>query len=145
MIEAVGSDDRTEDCRTEARFHGLVYKRCGNHLMPAVWQQMTQKIQLGFAICQIAHSPQMNFEENHEQFIEAALGTNLPAMLAELRVHLHRGLATIQFAAEAQSENLSTAWVQLAASLDDPRMVHISPDMKRVRVEVNGVGITLAR
>ena len=116
MIEAVESEDLAEESRAEAHFHGLVYERCGNHLMPAIWQQMTQKIQLGFAVCQITHAPKMNFEENHEQFLEAALGTDLPAMLAELRVHLDRGLATIQFAAEAQPEILSTARVQMAVS-----------------------------
>src|SRR5262249_28167113 len=48
MIQADTSDDLTEEIRAEAHFHGLVFERCGNHLMPSFWQQMTQKIQLGF-------------------------------------------------------------------------------------------------
>jgi DNA-binding GntR family transcriptional regulator len=99
MIAAVRGDDLTEEIRTEAHFHGLVYERCGNHLMPAFWQQMTQKIQLGFAICQIAHAPKLDFEQNHRRFLECALGDDLDAMIVELNVHLDRGLATIKFAA----------------------------------------------
>lgn len=97
MIEAVKSDDLNDEIRAEAHFHGLVYERCGNHLMPAFWQQMTQIIQLGFAICQIAHAPKVDFEQNHRRFLECALGDDLDAMLEELNVHLDRGLATIQF------------------------------------------------
>jgi DNA-binding GntR family transcriptional regulator len=97
MMQAVAGEDLSEEIRAEAHFHGLVYERCGNHLMPAIWQQMTQKIQLGFAICQIAHAPKMDFEENHRRFLEAALGEDLEAMLAEVDVHLARGLATIEF------------------------------------------------
>lgn len=100
MISAVEGDDLSEEIRAEAHFHGLVYERCGNHLMPAFWQQMTQKIQLGFAICQIAHAPKVNFEENHHRFLECAIGSSLDEMLEELNVHLDRGLATIQFETE---------------------------------------------
>lgn len=100
MIRAVEGDDLAEEIRAEAHFHGLVYERCGNHLMPAFWQQMTQKIQLGFAICQIAHAPKVDFKENHLRFLECATGDSLDEMLAELNEHLDRGLATIQFEAE---------------------------------------------
>lgn len=99
MIDAVQQDDLGAEIRAEAHFHGLVYERCGNHLMPALWQQMTQKIQLGFAICQIAHAPKVDFEQNHRRFLDCALGDSLDEMLAELNVHLDRGLATIQFEA----------------------------------------------
>ena len=97
MIDAVSSGNLAEQIRTEAHFHGLVFETCGNHLMPAFWQQMTQKIQLGFAICQIAHAPKVDFEANHRRFLECALGDSLDDMLAELNTHLDRGLATIQF------------------------------------------------
>ena len=100
MIKAVHSGDLQEEIRTEAHFHGLVYERCGNHLMPAFWLQMTQKIQHGFAICQIAHAPKVDFEENHHRFLECALGDDLQEMIDELDRHLDRGLATIQFEAQ---------------------------------------------
>ncbi|MBS0343826.1 MAG: GntR family transcriptional regulator [Proteobacteria bacterium] len=109
MIEAVKGDDLSEEIRAEAHFHGLVYERCGNHLMPAFWQQMTQKIQLGFAICQIAHAPKVDFEENHHQFLECALGDSLDEMLTELNVHLDRGLATIQFETDTPAEALGSS------------------------------------
>lgn len=116
MMEAVESSDLSEEIRAEAHFHGLVYERCGNHLMPAIWQQMTQKIQLGFAICQITHAPKMNFEENHGRFLELALGDDLREMLTEIEVHLGRGLATIQFAAGSQPEAMNLAGVRLAVA-----------------------------
>ncbi|MCA0327357.1 MAG: GntR family transcriptional regulator [Proteobacteria bacterium] len=108
MIEAVASDDLAREIRAEAHFHGLVYERCGNHLMPSFWQQMTQKIQLGFAICQIAHAPKPDFEDNHRHFLECAVGDSLEAMLAELDSHLDRGLATIQFEAGATPPSAGT-------------------------------------
>ncbi len=108
MINAVERSDLSEEIRAEAHFHGLVYERCGNHLMPAIWQQMTQKIQLGFAICQITHSPKVDFTENHSRFLEMALGENLNEMLQELDVHLGRGLATIQFASQPDDASWNT-------------------------------------
>ncbi|MGD9945851.1 MAG: GntR family transcriptional regulator [Burkholderiaceae bacterium] len=100
MMNAVNSGDLQEEIRAEAHFHGLVYERCGNHLMPAMWQQLTQKIQLGFAVCQVVHAPKMDFEENHRKLLDAALGDDLDAMLQELECHLERGLATIAFATQ---------------------------------------------
>lgn len=98
MMMAVEGGSLNEEIRTEAHFHGLVYERCGNHLMPAIWQQLTQKIQLGFAICQISHAPKVDFEDNHRKFLRLAMGEDLNALLRELDVHLSRGLATIEFA-----------------------------------------------
>lgn len=97
MMDAVHRGDLNEESQLEALFHGLVYERCGNHLMPALWQQLTQKIQLGFAICQVSNAPKINFEDNHLKFLQLALGDDLNALLAELEVHLGRGLATIVF------------------------------------------------
>jgi DNA-binding GntR family transcriptional regulator len=114
MMEAVKGDDLSGEIRAEAHFHGLVYERCGNHLMPVIWQQMTQKIQLGFAICQIAHSPKMDFEENHARFLEVALGDDLEPMLAELDIHLDRGLATIELTARTKPDVLNSPAVRLA-------------------------------
>jgi DNA-binding GntR family transcriptional regulator len=113
MVDAIESSDLSEEIRAEAHFHGLVYERCGNHLMPAIWRQMTQKIQLGFAICQISHAPKVNFKENHERFLQFALGEDLQEMLTELDVHLGRGLATIQYAAKAQPEVLNSTAVRM--------------------------------
>ena len=105
MMDAVDEGGLSEEIRAEAHFHGLVYERCGNHLMPAIWQQMTQKIQLGFAICQITHAPKVDFKENHCRFLEVTLGENLKEMLEELDVHLNRGLATIRFASQSDDAN----------------------------------------
>lgn len=106
MIAAVHSGDLHLEMVAEAHFHGLVYERCGNHLMPAFWQQMMQKIQLGFAICHVARAPKLDFEENHRRFLECALGEDLTEMLRELNRHLDRGLATIQ--SEAQGADQTT-------------------------------------
>lgn len=109
MVEAVNSGELNDVIRAEAHFHGLVYERCGNHLMPAVWQQMTQKIQLGFAICQIAHAPKVDFQQNHSRFLEMALGNDLEELLKELDIHLQRGLATIRFASQPTESFLAPA------------------------------------
>lgn len=115
MMAAVRHNDLAEEIRAEAHFHGLVYERCGNHMMPAIWQQMTQKLQLGFAVCQITHAPKVDFEENHARFLELALGKDLKAMLAELDIHLNRGLATIHFAAAIEPASVSSAAARMAS------------------------------
>jgi hypothetical protein len=62
---------------------------------------MSQKLQLGFAICQVARVPKLDFQENHRRFMDLALGEDLPAMLAELDQHLRRGMATLDSASGA--------------------------------------------
>ncbi|GAB4057796.1 GntR family transcriptional regulator [Uliginosibacterium sediminicola] len=99
MQDAIRRDELSEKIRTEADFHGLVFEMCGNHLMPSFWQQMSQKIQLGFAICQISLAPKPDFEANHRRFLDCALGESLSEMIDELNTHLDRGLATIQTSA----------------------------------------------
>jgi DNA-binding GntR family transcriptional regulator len=101
MVAALRSGELSEEIRAEFRFHGLVYERCGNHVMPALWEQMSQKLQLGFAICQVARVPKLDFQENHRRFMDLALGEDLPAMLAELDQHLRRGMATLDSASGA--------------------------------------------
>jgi DNA-binding GntR family transcriptional regulator len=101
MVAALRSGELSEEIRAEFRFHGLVYERCGNHVMPALWEQMSQKLQLGFAICQVARLPKLDFQENHRRFMDLALGEDLPAMLAELDQHLRRGMATLDSASGA--------------------------------------------
>lgn len=82
----------------EAHFHGLVYERCGNHLLLDVWRQMTQRIQLGFAACRLTHTPKPDHAENHQLFLTLAIRDDLNAMLEELDAHLLRGLSTIRAA-----------------------------------------------
>jgi len=118
MIAAVSTGELADEIRAEAHFHGLVYESCGNHLMPAMWQQMTQKIQLGFAICQIAYAPKMDFQANHGQFLTVALGDDLPAMLVELDKHLSRGLATIDFMSQPSKQDGETSVSKIDEAID---------------------------
>nr|CCA88780.1 HTH transcriptional regulator, GntR [Ralstonia syzygii R24] len=96
LMQAIDSGELNAEIAAEAHFHGLVYERCGNHLFLEFWRQMTQKIQLGFAICQISHAPKADFLDNHHDFMACALGDSLDTMLAELDAHLDRGIATIR-------------------------------------------------
>lgn len=99
LAASLESGDLAQQSAAESRFHGLVYEACTNRLLLDFWRQMTQKIQLGFAICQIVHAPKPNFLDNHRRFMTLALGDDLQAMLAELDAHLERGLATIRHGA----------------------------------------------
>ncbi len=96
LAEAAANRDLNRESAAEAHFHGLVYERCGNHLLLDVWQQMTQKIQLGFAVCRLTHTPKPDYAENHQLFLKLAIGDDLNAMLEELDSHLLRGLSTIR-------------------------------------------------
>jgi DNA-binding GntR family transcriptional regulator len=95
MMMSVDSGDLPQEIHAEFRFHGLVYERCGNHLMLTLWEQLSQKLQLGFAICQVARVPKLDFKENHHRFLDLALGDDLDPMLDELHQHLLRGMATL--------------------------------------------------
>lgn len=95
MMTSVDRGDLPQEIHAEFRFHGLVYERCGNHVMLTLWEQLSQKLQLGFAICQVARVPKLDFKENHQKFLDLALGDDLGPMLAELDQHLLRGMATL--------------------------------------------------
>ena len=64
LAEAVASRELHRESAAEVHFRGLVYERCGNHLLLDVWQQVTQKIQLGFAVCRLTHTPKPDYAEN---------------------------------------------------------------------------------
>ena len=106
LAEAAANRDLNRESAAEAHFHGLVYERCGNHLLLDVWQQMTQKIQLGFAVCRLTHTPKPDYAENHQLFLKLATGDDLNAMLEELDAHLLRGLSTIRAALRDTSRQL---------------------------------------
>jgi len=95
MMTSVDRGDLPQEIHAEFRFHGLVYERCGNHVMLTLWEQLSQKLQLGFAICQVARVPKLDFKENHQKFLDLALGDDLRPMLVELDQHLLRGMATL--------------------------------------------------
>ena len=101
LADAVDSRELSRESAAEAHFHGLVYERCGNRVLLDVWGQMTQKIQLGFAVCRLTHVPKADYAENHKLFMKLATGEDLNAMLDELDAHLLRGLATIRAALPA--------------------------------------------
>lgn len=98
LAEAVSSRELNRESAAEAHFHGLVYERCGNHLLLEVWRQMTQKIQLGLAVCRLTHTPKPDYADNHRLFLTLAIGGDLNALLEELDAHLLRGLSTIKTA-----------------------------------------------
>jgi DNA-binding GntR family transcriptional regulator len=118
MVTARRSGDLSEEIRAEFLFHGLVYERCGNHVMPALWEQMSQKLQLGFAICQVARVPKLDFQENHLRFMDVALGDDLSSMLAELDQHLQRGMATLNSTSGAPADPIGESPVQDDAGLN---------------------------
>lgn len=93
---AVASRILQRKSAAEGPFHGRVYERRGNHLLLDMWQQMTQKIQLGCAVCRLTHTPKPDYAENHKLFLTLAIGDDMNAMLEELDAHLLRGLSTIR-------------------------------------------------
>lgn len=104
LAEAAASRELNRESVAEAHFHGLVYERCGNKLLLDIWRQLTQKIQLGFAICHLTHAPKPDFAENHHLFLTLAIGDDLDALLKELDAHLLRGLGTIRHALRDTAE-----------------------------------------
>lgn len=99
---------------------------------------MTQKIQLGFAVCRLTHTPKPDYAENHQLFLKLAIGDDLNAMLDELDAHLPRGLSTIRAALRGGAErDPAQMSVEFADCRNHAAIDPQSPGLPRSRVVKN--------
>ena len=89
-----GLIDRGDDAGSilaELELHGLVYEVCGHHLLQRTWLSLRGRLQLYWAAHHRAHGTRGPRRDSHDSYVEAALGDDLDAMLAEVSSHMSRG------------------------------------------------------
>lgn len=107
------------EIRAEVHFHSIPYEFSGSDLLLKTWRQISQKIQLGFLVYQIARGAP-DFRDAHSRYVDLALGDDLPAMIAETERHIDLGLDTIKaFLEEKRKEAHSLERFSNAATLMD--------------------------
>jgi DNA-binding GntR family transcriptional regulator len=94
LLRALEKDGVDASIHAEMAFHSVPYELCGNALLLTLWRQLERKIQLGFAVYQVA-SGGPEYSSAHERYIKMALGDDLDALIAEVENHIELGLETI--------------------------------------------------
>lgn len=89
-------DNRIDlEITAELAFHSTPYEFSADELLLRTWRQISQRIQLGFAVYQIARGGP-DFRAAHDRYIAVALGDDLDEAVAEVERHIDLGLETIQ-------------------------------------------------
>lgn len=95
LLTALEEQRIDAEIRAEIEFHSTPYEFSGDELLLRTWRQISQRIQLGFAVYQVARGGP-NFRKAHERYVELALGDDLAALVREVERHIDLGLETIR-------------------------------------------------
>ncbi len=108
LADAIRSGEQDDIVAAEMSFHSYPYQFADNQTLLDVWEQLANKVQLGFAMTQ-GFSRDVEFIENSQRYLDAALGDDLGAMLEEIDRHLALGVDDIDrlMSGEATEEKMS--------------------------------------
>ncbi len=95
LANAIRTQKRFEAIKAEMRFHSYPYEFSGNQILLEVWEQLSQKIHLSFAMSQ-AIVRSIDFIGEAERYFSLALGDDLEAMLHEIDRHLELGMVAVR-------------------------------------------------
>lgn len=88
---AIDADDDVAAIDAELALHGLVYETSGHALLQRFWSSLRGRLQLYWAAHHRAHGARGPKRDSHDRYVEAALGTDLEAILTEIDSHMRRG------------------------------------------------------
>jgi len=108
LVAAIKGRDNVEGIKAEIRFHTYPYEFSENVVLLEVWEQLSQKIHLSFAMSQ-ASVRGLDFVEEAERYYSVAVGDSLEEMLAEIDRHLELGLLAIKNSLERKPFRLREA------------------------------------
>ncbi|MCW5730994.1 MAG: GntR family transcriptional regulator [Alphaproteobacteria bacterium] len=91
LTAAIDAGDDRASILAELDLHGLVYEASGHRLLQRAWSSLRGRLQLYWAAHHRAHAIRGPRRDSHDSYIAAALGGDLPAMLAEIGEHMRRG------------------------------------------------------
>lgn len=96
LLETVDRGDFTSAIEAELRLHDLVYEWADHAILTQFWGTLRNKLQFYFAAHQRAHGRAGPARDGDDRYVELAAGEDLDAMLAELYLHMQKGLERVR-------------------------------------------------
>jgi DNA-binding GntR family transcriptional regulator len=91
LTACIDAGDDAASIQAELELHGLAYETSGHRLLQRTWQSLRGRLQLYWAAHHRAHGTRGPRRDAHDSYVQAALGDDLQAMLAEISTHMGRG------------------------------------------------------
>jgi DNA-binding GntR family transcriptional regulator len=91
LTACIDAGDDAASIQAELELHGLAYEASGHRLLQRTWQSLRGRLQLYWAAHHRAHGTRGPRRDAHDSYVQAALGDDLQAMLAEISTHMGRG------------------------------------------------------
>lgn len=91
LTAAIEADDDARSIQAELDLHGLIYEASGHRMLQRTWQGLCGRLQLYWAAHHRAHATRGPRRDAHDSYVQAALGSDLAAMLDEITNHMGRG------------------------------------------------------
>lgn len=96
LLATIDGGDFTGAIEAELRLHDLVYEWTDHQILQQSWQSLRSKLQFYFAAHQQAHGRSGPARDGDSRYVELAGGEDLDAMLAELYLHMQKGLERVR-------------------------------------------------
>lgn len=96
LLETIDSGDFSGAIEAELHLHDLVYEWADHLILQQSWRSLRSKLQFYFAAHQRAHGRAGPARDGDNRYVELAAGDDLDAMLAELYLHMRKGLERVR-------------------------------------------------
>ncbi len=96
LLDTIDAGDFTGAIEAELRLHDLVYEWADHLILQQSWRLLRSKLQFYFAAHQQAHGRSGPARDGDSRYVELAAGDDLDAMLAELYLHMQKGLERVR-------------------------------------------------
>lgn len=96
LLQTVDRGDFTAAIEAELHLHDLVYEWADHVILEQSWRALRNKLQFYFAAHQRAHGRSGPARDGDDRYVELAAGEDLDAMLAELYLHMQKGLERVR-------------------------------------------------
>lgn len=104
LLETVDRGAFTAAIEAELHLHDLVYESADHAMLAQSWKTLRNKVQFYFAVHQRAHGRAGPARDGDDRYVELAAGEDLDAMLAEVYLHMRKGLERLrQYVGSASS------------------------------------------
>lgn len=91
LLQAIDNGDDAAAIVAELYLHSYVYEATGNRLLLHMWRSLEGRLQLYWAAHHYVHGRRGPLREGHDAYVLLACGTDLAAMLSEVRLHIELG------------------------------------------------------
>jgi DNA-binding GntR family transcriptional regulator len=91
LSATIDAGDDRKSILAELDLHGFVYEAARHRILLHHWASLRGRLQLYWAAHHRAHGMRGPRRDGHDSYIEAASGSDLDALRAEIRTHMLRG------------------------------------------------------